>query len=100
MSGSESWGRKLDPYGRLLLDEGLPAAGVDVTVRVDRGDSAAAQEVERAGLQVHAQVGDIVVGHVANAADLGHIAELPCVQEVQLARPLYEDGHDPSGQEG
>lgn len=100
MTGRTSWGQKLDPYSRLQLDDGLPAEGVDVTVRLDRSDAAAAREVERAGLQVHAQVGDIVVGHVANAADLGQIAELGCVQEVQLARPLYEDRGDSSGQEG
>ena len=100
MSGRTFWGQKLDPYSRLQLDEGLPAAGIDVTVRLDSSNAAAAREVEGAGLEVHAQVGDIVVGHVANATDLGQIAELDCVREVQLSRPLYADGNDPSGQEG
>jgi len=99
MSGGNSWGQKLDPYSRLQLDDGLPAAGVDVTVRLDISDAEAARELEQAGLKVHAQVGDIIVGHVANSTDLGHIAELACVQEVQLARPFYEDRNAPSGQE-
>ena len=100
MSDRKAWGQKLDPYSRLQLDDGLPPAGVDVTVRLDHNDAAAAQQVERAGLKLHAQVGDIVVGHVANSTDLGHIVELSCVQEVQLSRPLYEDLSDPSVKEG
>lgn len=97
MSSTQSWGQKLDPYSRLQLDDGLPAAGVDVTVRLAGNDAAAARQVERAGLKLHAQVGDIVVGHVADSTDLGHIAELACVQEVQLARPLYDDRSNSSG---
>ena len=97
MSSTKSWGQKLDPHSRMQLDDGLPAAGVDVTVRLVGGDAAATRQVERAGLKLHAQVGDIVVGHVANSTDLSHIAELACVQEVQLARSLYEDRSDSSG---
>lgn len=90
MGSSKSWGAKFDPYSRMQMEDGLPAGGVEVTVRVtDKG--AAAKQVERAGLKLHAQVGDIIVGHVADPTDLRQIAELDCVQEVQLSRPLYEE---------
>jgi hypothetical protein len=94
MSGAKPWRQKLDPYGRLQLEDGLPPAGVEVTVRLTCKDQTAAQQVERSGLKSHGQIDDIIVGHVANATDLQHIAELPCVQEVQLARPLYADRSD------
>jgi hypothetical protein len=94
MSGGKTWKQKLDAHSRLRLDEGLPSTGVDVTIRLARKDAAAAQQVEASGLELHAQVDEIIVGHVANSTDLQHIAELPCVQEVQLARPLYEDQTD------
>ncbi len=100
MSNTSSWGHKLDAYSRLRLEDGLPAAGVDVTVRLTGEDAAAARQVEGAGLKLHARVGEILVGHVANATDLRNIAQLACVQEVQLARPLYEDGSDLTGREG
>jgi hypothetical protein len=87
----KSWQQKLDPHGRLQLEDGLPPAGIDVTVRLTCKDVAAAEQVERSGLKLHDQIDDIIVGHVANADDLQHIAELPCVKEVQVARPLYED---------
>jgi hypothetical protein len=99
MNDTKPWGQKLDPYSRLQLENGLPAVGVDVTVRLTGKDTAAARQVERAGLKLHAQVGDILVGHVTNSTDLRHIAKLACVQEVQLARPLYEDGLDLTGKE-
>lgn len=92
----ESWGKKLDPYSRMQIEDGLPESGVEVTVRLTRPD-AAAHQVEQAGLKLHAQVGDILVGRVDNPADLKQIAELDCVQEVQLSRPLYEEGSDSSG---
>lgn len=89
----KSWDEKLDPYSRVLLEDGLPAGGVEVTVRLTRPDEAA-QQVERAGLRLHARVGDILVGHVANAADLKQIAAQDCVEEVQVSRPLYGEGPD------
>ena len=99
MSDSKSWGAKLDPYSRMQMEDGLPTGGVDVTVRIiDKG--AAGKRVERAGLKLHAQVGDIIIGHVANTTDLRQIAELDCVQEVQLSRPLYEERPDDAGKEG
>jgi hypothetical protein len=91
MSGKKPWHQKLDPHGRLQLEDGLPAAGVDVTVRLAGKDQAAARQVQRSGLKLHSQIDDIIVGHVASAEDLQQIAELPCVQEVHLARPLYQD---------
>ena len=94
MSTTKPWHQKLDPHGRLQLEEGLAPSGIDVTVRLTSRDKKAARQVERSGLELHSQVDDIIVGHVANAADLQHIAELPCVQEVQIARPLYEDRRD------
>jgi hypothetical protein len=97
VSSSKSWGAKLDPYSRMQMEDGLPAEGVDVTVRVT-DERAAAKQLERAGLKVHAQVGDIIVGH-ANSADLRQIAELDCVQEVQLSRPLYGEGSGDSEKE-
>ena len=90
MCSSKSWGAKFDPYSRMQIEDGLPAEGVDVTVRVTDED-AAANQLEQAGLKLHAQVGDIIVGHV-NSTDLEQIAELDCVQEVQLSRPLYKEG--------
>ena len=98
MGSSKTWGAKFDPYSRMQIDDGLPAEGVEVTVRVT-DEGAAAKQLERAGLKLHAQVGDIIVGH-ANSADLPQIAELDCVQEVQLSRPLYEERPDDAGKEG
>lgn len=98
MSSSKSWGAKLDPYSRMQMDEGLPAEGVEVTVRVT-DERAAAKQLEQAGLKVHAQIGEIIVGH-ANSTDLQQIAELDCVQEVQLSRPLYKEHSTDSEQEG
>lgn len=89
MSSPKSWGAKLDPYSRMQIEDGLPAEGVDVSVRVT-DERAAAKQLEQAGLEVHAQVGDIIVGHV-NSTDLQQIAELDCVEEVQLSRPLYKE---------
>lgn len=86
----ESWGKKFDPYSRMQMEDGLPASGVDVTVRLT-GQGEDALLVERAGLKLHAQVGEILVGHVTNTADLKQIAELDCVQEVQVSRALYEE---------
>ncbi len=91
MSNSRAWEGKLDPYGRLQAEEGLPEGGVDVTVRLASPDTALAQQVERAGLRLYAQVGDILIGHVADSAGLESIAELACVREVQLSRPYYPD---------
>lgn len=93
------WGEKFDPYSRMQVEDGLPAAGVEVTVRL-KGADAEAREVERAGLRLHAQVGEILVGHVASAADLKQIAELDCVREVQVSRPLYGEGADAPAKEG
>lgn len=98
MCSSKAWGAKFDPYSRMQMDEGLPAEGVEVTVRVTDKDTAAKQ-LERAGLNVHAQVGDIVVGHV-NSTDLQQIAELDCVEEVQLSRPLYSESPSDVEKEG
>ena len=97
MSKKKQWGQKLDPHSRMQLEDGLPHRGLEVTVRL-AGESAAVRQVEDAGLKVHAQVGDIVVGHVADSGALKQIAELDCVQEVQLSRPLYPEGSD-SGEE-
>lgn len=90
MGQQPNWQRKLDPYGRLYVEEGLPAAGVDVTIRLTGPDAQAASSLKEAGLQLHAQVGEIVAGRVAHLAHLRAVAELPCVQEVQMSRPLYE----------
>jgi hypothetical protein len=91
MSDSRAWEGKLDPFGRLQAEEGLPEGGVDVTIRLAGSDTAMARQVERAGLELYAQVGDILAGHVADSADLKNIAELACVREVQLSRPTYPD---------
>jgi hypothetical protein len=99
MNSTKPWRQKLDPHGRLQVEDGLPPAGVNVTVRLTREDQTAAQQLEQSGLKLHSQVDDIVVGHVASATDLQHIAELPCVEEVQLASPLYEDRSDSSSKE-
>lgn len=93
MSDIKTWGRKLDPHSRMRLEDGLPAAGIEVTVRLTQPEAPAGQ-VEQAGLELHAQVGDILVGHVSSEADLKKIAELDCVQEVQLSRPLYTEEPD------
>lgn len=87
VSSSKKWGAKLDPYSRMQMEDGLPAEDVEVTVRVT-DERTAAKQLEQAGLEVHAQVGDIIVGRV-NSTGLQQIAELDCVQEVQLSRPLY-----------
>lgn len=91
MSNLRTWAGKLDPYGRLQSEAGLPEGGVDVTVRLAGSDASFARQVVRAGLQLYAQVGDILTGHVADAAGLEHIAELACVREVHLSRPTYPD---------
>lgn len=96
MNEKGDWKGKLDPQSRLILDEGLPPAGADVTVRLSGPDPAAATQVERAGLQVHAQVGEIIVGRVTGPGQLKDIAELPCVHEVQMSRPLFEDRPRPT----
>lgn len=83
----------------MRLEEGLPAAGVEVTVRLTQPETPAAQ-VEQAGLELHAQVGDILVGHVSSEADLKNIAELDCVQEVQLSRALYTEEPGTTEEEG
>jgi hypothetical protein len=99
MSDTVPWERKLDPYSRLQAEDGLLTDGAEVTVRLARPDVAMAQQVEEAGLKLHAKVGDILVGHVVDSAGLKHIAELDFVREVQLARPLYPDRPNPAGQE-
>jgi|SRR5829696_2425684 len=98
MCSSKSWGAKFDPYSRMQIEDGLPAEGVEVTVRVTEED-AAAKQLEQAGLKLHAQVGEIIVGHV-NSTDLKQIAELDCVQEVQLSRALYKEGSTDLAEEG
>jgi hypothetical protein len=98
MEGEAAWRQKLSPHGSLQLEEGLPAAGVEVTVRLTGKGRGVARQLASSGLQLHAQIDDVVVGHVANATDLQHIAELACVREVELARPLYEDR--PPNEEG
>jgi hypothetical protein len=82
----------------MQLEDGLPSGGVEVSVRVT-GKDAAARQVEQAGLQLYAQVDDIIVGNVPNAAALKRIAELDCVEEVQISRPLYPDRPDSTGKE-
>jgi len=82
----------------MRLEEGLPAAGAEVTVRLAQPEAPAGL-VEQAGLELHAQVGDILVGHVSSEADLRKIAELDCVQEVQLSRPLYAEEPAPPEEE-
>lgn len=94
----ESWGKKFDPYSRMKMEDGLPASGIDVTVRLAGRDEDISL-VERAGLELHAQVGDILVGHVASTADLKQIAELDCVQEVQVSRALYDERPESPGRE-
>ena len=93
MGEKKQWGQKLDPYSRMQLEEGLPVGGFEVTVRL-AGKDAVARQLEAAGLKLHAQVDDIVVGHVADSDALKRIAELDYVQEVQLSRPLYAEGSD------
>ncbi len=96
---TKSWHEKLDPHGRMQLEEGLPAQGIDVTVRMTSNHPNAVHELEVTDLTMHSQIDDIIVGHVANAADLQHIAELACVQEVYVSRPLYPDQSNPSGKD-
>ena len=91
MSNARAWEGKLDPFGRLRAEEGLPEGGVDVTVRLASADAAMARQAELAGLKLYAQVGEILAGHVADSTGLKNIAELECVQEVQLTRPHYPD---------
>lgn len=98
MSDIKVWGKKLDPHSRMRLEEGLPAEGVEVTVRLAQTEATAGR-VEQAGLELHAQVGDILVGHVSGEAELRRIAELDCVREVQLSRPLYAEGSAPPEEE-
>lgn len=85
------WQRKLDALSRFHLREGLPAAGVDITLRLAQPDVLAAREVVRAGLTLHAQSGEILVGHIDSLVDLEQVAALPCVREVQVSQPLYQE---------
>ncbi|HEX8285940.1 MAG TPA: hypothetical protein VF588_21460 [Pyrinomonadaceae bacterium] len=98
MGEKKKWGQKLDPHSRMQLEDGLPAGGVGVTIRL-ASKGASARPVEEAGLKLHAQVDDIVVGHVADSDALKQIAELECVQEVQLSRPLYAERPDSAEEE-
>lgn len=86
-----SWQQKLDAYGRMELADGLPNTGVNVNVRVNGSGKDPAQQLTQAGLQVHYQVGDIFVGHITDEVALQSLASLPCVEEVQLSRPLYSE---------
>jgi|SRR6185369_15738065 len=95
--GTKTWGAKLDPYSRMQMEDGLPAEGVEVTLRVT-DQAGAAKQLEQAGLKVHGQVGEIIVGHI-NSTDLQQIAELDCVEEVQLSRPLYAENSTSSEEE-
>jgi hypothetical protein len=84
----DSWTHKLDAYSRRALAT-LAEHGLDVTVRLH--DVAAASQLVECGLQVHATIGDLVVGHVADRAMLMRIAELPEVAEVQTSRTLHNE---------
>src|SRR5262245_5042396 len=97
MSDAAPWERKLDAYAHLQREEGLPAGGVDVTVRVAGNDASMVRQVEGAGLKLYAQIGDILTGHVGDSAGLKHIAELSCVREVHVSRPMYADRPDARG---
>lgn len=91
MSTFETWRQKLDPHGRMRVEEGIPIEGVDVTVRLTSKDAQWALELAAQGLQMHSQVDEIIVGHVANEVDLKHVAELNCVQELHISQRLYAD---------
>ena len=41
--GTKTWGAKLDPYSRMQMEDGLPAEGVEVTLRVTDQAGAAKQ---------------------------------------------------------
>ena len=84
----DSWKRKLDPYSRRAIASGAEH-GFDITVRLN-GLEATSRLVE-SGLQIHATIGDLVVGHVADSAALIQIAELAEVAEVQASRTLYNE---------
>jgi hypothetical protein len=84
----DSWTRKLDAYSRRALAAGAEN-GLDVTVRLH--DAAAAAQLVESGLQVHATIGELVVGHVADGATLIRLAELPAVAEVQASRTLHNE---------
>ncbi len=91
MSEKKPWHQKLSAHGRMLLEEGLPKNGVDLSVRITPKDKGAVEQLESSGLALHVHIDEIVVGRVANIADLERIAELPCVVEVELARSLYAE---------
>ena len=82
-----SWRNKLDPRALIALDD--EAGEFDVAVRLT--DPEAVDDVARAGLQVHSAVGAIVAGRVRGADALRRVADLPCVAEVQLSRPMYDE---------
>jgi hypothetical protein len=93
----DDWTAKLDPLSRLRWTRGETLAGSELIVRLTDASDEAASRTERAGLQVHARVGQILTGQVAGLEQLRGIASLPCVQEVQISRPLYEDAEHPDG---
>jgi hypothetical protein len=90
---SKHWLNKIDPYGRRQLEEGLPASGLEVTVRLAREGAARIPELDRAGLEVHFTLDDVVVGRVADQAALARLAGLPFVKEVQVSQTLQDETH-------
>lgn len=97
MSDEQAWRRKLDALSRLQIEEGMPNAGVNVTLRLTHGDRTAEVLVAQVGFRVFSKVDNIVTGHVDSESDLRKLARLSCVEEVQLARPLFTDEADSDG---
>jgi hypothetical protein len=99
VSEVQAWRRKLDALSRLQIEEGMPDAGVNVTLRLAHGDRTAEVLMAQVGFKVFSQVDNIVTGHVDSESDLGKLARLSCVEEVQLARPLFTDEADSNGED-
>lgn len=97
MSDEQTWRRKLDALSRLQIEEGMPDAGANVTLRLLHGGQTAELLSAQGGFKIFSKIGNIVTGHIDSASDLRELVRLSCVEEVQLARPLYADEAESNG---
>lgn len=78
---------KLDPKGRLLLEDLKPTDQINLLIHVRE---TVESELESAGFKIHCRVGEVYSGTTL-VENVRAINDLPCVMSMEASTPLHSD---------
>jgi len=84
---------KLDAHGRRLLASGQLRGPLDIVLRTQSPiTSEQESKIRNAGCVLRSKLGNVLSGVVDDATRLAEIAQLPFVQQIELSRPMFQEG--------